>query len=84
MAYISTTRIDRHNGLITWQLLEVINNMFENCSKECPYWKRYLQELEDKRQLYKNDPVAQLWGSREEKIIDTHYYIYELYTAKDW
>ena len=75
VAHMSKRSLIAIMDLLPGELLEVINNGFDNCSKECPHWNKYPQEMDDKRQLYKNDLGAQLWGDRQEKMIEMYYQV---------
>jgi hypothetical protein len=72
-----------HNILITWRLVEIINNMFSTCNKDCSFWKEWLSEFDIARENY-NRKGYQMWMEINPKMIDFHDSIFNLYDAKDW
>ncbi len=63
--------------LITWQLLDVINNLFDNCAKECPYWNEYIKWVNEEWQSYYQSNPHRNWP-----FMEVQHQIHKLYNAK--
>lgn len=72
------------NSLISWRLIDIINNMFTECDKDCPFWKEWLGYLEEVKKSYNiKEGFCQMYDIGLD-MIKTHDNILNLYEANNW
>ena len=69
--------------LITWRLLEVVNNMFTNGCNKCHYLKKWDQMSYHILNVYISKGIIPGSTFFPAMIIDTHHYISKLYAANN-
>jgi hypothetical protein len=72
------------NLFIKNRLLRVINTMFTNGCNNCPYLTEWHQMQDAVRNDYISKGIIPKSSFFPARILDTHYYLYKSYTAKDW
>jgi len=72
------------NVFIKNRLLRVINTMFTNGCNKCPYFTEWHQMQDTVRNDYISKGIIPKSSFFPARILDTHYYLYKSYTAKDW